>query len=356
MFNIASASLTFSLVFVSFFIQSQEVATTPTLLQLEDQLKGRPDDTELRQKLAQIYFNNRNFAGVIETLNPYTERINIESHLLLAGAYSEIKKFDEEVRVLKMVTEKDPKNYQVHYIVGSAYSKLSDATEDPFKKKEIQNQSIQALREAINLNRKYQPPYDLLLNTFISNKANYEARTLLIDMIKLFGNRPPYLNDLCRLLSIDGYLQQAIEDCKKAIVASKNFPDNYIYLAQAYFDRDDEKQSEKILIVAAKRFPKSEPVQWTAGEFYNKKKNFPVANRYFKAAVTADPKSVRANVSHANTLLETGRHDEALPFYVTACKIDPNTKTDLATAAAKLRINKKEALAKQFIRARFSCP
>lgn len=309
----------------------------------------------VREQKAQKLFEEKKFDDVIATLNPFTEQLSVSSYLLLSGSYSEKKLYADEVRVLKMLAEKDPENHEVHYILANAYQKLATQTEDPFRKKEIENSCIQSLRDSIRLNKKYQPAYDLLLNIFISEKNHYEARTLLGDMIKLFGNRPPYLNDLCRLLSLDGYLQQAIDDCRRAIISSKNYPDNYIYLAQAYFDKGDEKESEKILIAAAKRFPQSEPVQWAASEFYQKKKNYPVANRYLQVAVKADPKSVRSNVGYANTLLEIGKPEEALPYYLTACQLDPNTKSDLATAAAKLRIAKKEALAKKFLSTKLSC-
>lgn len=313
------------------------------------------NEDRAREQKAQKLFEEKKFDEVIVTLNPYTEQLSVSSYLLLSGSYSEKKLYAEEVRVLKMVAEKDPDNHEVHYILASAYYKLSNSTEDTFRKKEIENSCIQSLRDSIRLNKKYQPPYNLLINIFVANKNHYEARTLLGDMIKLFGNRPPYMNDLCRLLSLDGYLQQAIDDCRRAIIASKNYPDNYIYLAQAYFDKGDEKQSEKILITAAKRFPNSEPVQWAAAEFYQKKKNYSVANKYLGAAIKADPKSVRSNVGYANTLLEVGKPEEALPYFASACQLDPNTKSAIATAAAKLRIAKKESLAKKFLSTKLNC-
>lgn len=331
------------------------VAQTPSMAKLQIQLNKNPDNMTVRSQLAEQYYQKKNFNKVIELLNPYSEQIPIPSYLVLAGAYSELNKHDQEVRVLNIVVNKDKDNHQSHYILGNAYVQWEKQTEDLSRKKEIRTKAISSLRQSISLNKKFKPSYDLLLNLFIANGENYEARTLLNDMIQQFGKRPGFLNDKCRLLTLDGYLNQAVEECKKAILASKKYPDNYVYLAQAYFDKGEEKRSERMLKIAAKRFPKSEPAQWAAGEFYQKKKNYPVSNRYFGAAVKADPSSLRAHRSYATTLMEVDQPEKALKHFIAACKKNPNVRSDIATAAAKLRLKKNYSLSKKFMSAKYKC-
>ncbi len=343
-------------ILISFFcIGLPSVAQQTSISQLEKQLQKKPDNLKVRSQLAELFYQEKNFTKVVELLNPYSEQIPISSYLILAGAYSELNQHDQEVRILKAVVDKDKKNYQSHYILGNAYIQWAKQTEDLSRKKDIRTKAIGSLRQSIELNKKFKPSYDLLLNMFIDNTENYEARTLLNDMIQQFGKRPTFLNDKCRLLTLDGYLNQAIDECKRAIMVSKKYPDNYVYLAQAYFDKGEEKQSERMLKIAAKRFPQSEAAQWAAGEFYQKKKNFPVSNRYFGAAVKADPTSLRANRSYATTLMEVGQPEKALKYFIDACKDDPNIRSDIATAAAKLRLAKRYSLSKKFMSAKYKC-
>lgn len=330
-------------------------AKAQSVQQLQQQLNKSPDDLNTRSQLAELYYQNKNHLKVIELLNPYSEQIPTHSYLILAGAYSELKKHDQEVRILEIVVEKDKKNHQSHYILGNAYIQMARQTEDLSRRKEVRTKAINSLRKSISLNKKFKPSYDLLLNLFIENGENYEARTLLNDMIEQFGKRPQFLNDKCRLLTLDGYLNQAVEECQNAIMISKQYPDNYVYLAQAYFDKGEEKRSERMLKIAAKKFPNSEPAQWAAGEFYQKKKNFPVSNRYFGAAAQADPSSLRANRSYATTLMEVDQPEKALKYFIDACKKDPNVRSDIATAAAKLRLKKKYGLSKKFMAAKYKC-
>src|SRR6185312_243873 len=132
---------------------------------------------------------------------------------------------------------------------------------------------------------KYKPAFDLLLNTLLVIKADNEARELLMDGIKKFGERAEFYRDLCRLDSTDGFLVQALANCRRAIKLAPGFPDSYVYLVQSLYDQKELEHADKDIVSAARRFPNSEFVPWAAGMLFLKKKTFAVAARYFQAAV-----------------------------------------------------------------------
>ncbi len=319
-------------------------ASTPSPAQLEALLERQPENIRAREALARVHEENQDFKKVIELLNPYSERISLESQLILAGAYGQLKNYDNQVRILRLVVSADSQNHLAHFILGDALLA---------QKKE--GEAIKSFREAISLNPKFKPAYDSLLNIFIANDNRYEARLVLDDIMQQFGQRPEVLNDLCRLYAIDGFLSQAIDFCQIGITRSPNFPDNYIYLAQAHTDRDDPQEGERILIAAAKRFPNSELAQWAAGDFFFHRKNFTVASRYFRAALSADQDSGRSHLGLAKSLVEMAQAEEAFRHFRRACELNSAHVSDIQSVARGLRARGESALAQRYTGLLSSC-
>lgn len=317
---------------------------TDSIPQLEAQLKSNPEQLKVREKLARAYLNADQYDKVISTLTAYTEQISIPTHFDLASAYRGKNDSLNEVRVLKSIAARDATIFEAHYNLALAQMKLNNEAE-----------AIEALRLAIGINPGFKPAHETLLKIFIKADNRYEARETLQDMIKRFGKRPELINDLCRLLSIDGFNKQATTECQQAILTSPSYPDNYIYLAQSLKDSEQEGESEKTLLHAARKFPKSEFVQWATGQLYFRKQNYPVAKKYFAAATAADPKSSRALHGLAESGIELGEFESALDQYERACKIDPNLKEAMLTAGSKLRHKKEEVWGKKFSSKSYLC-
>jgi len=312
--------------------------------QLEAQLKSNPEQIKVREKLARAYLSANQFDKVISALTAYTEQISIPARFDLASAYRGKNDSLNEVRALKNISERDPTIFEAHYNIALAQMKLNNEAD-----------AIEELRLAIGINPGFKPAHETLLKIFIKADNRYEARETLQDMIKRFGKRPELMNDLCRLLSIDGFNKQATAECQQAILTSPAYPDNYIYLAQSLKDAEQEGESEKTLLHAARKFPKSEFVQWATGQLYFRKQNFPVAKKYFTAANAADPKSARALQGLAESGIELGEYESALDQYERACKIDPYLKEAMLTAGSKLRHKKEENWGKKFSSKSYLC-
>ena len=148
---------------------------------LEKKIQEDPDNIAARVKLAEVRLNEGQYAKAAELLNSYTDQLNSAGFRALAFAYSSLKKYDDEVRVLSIIAKKEEDNHEWHMLLGQAYIKQAAAfiNSDQEKNQRLLTQGIQQLRQTLKLQPKYKPAFDLLLKTFIAQKANNEARELL---------------------------------------------------------------------------------------------------------------------------------------------------------------------------------
>lgn len=314
---------------------------------LEASLQKKPSDMRTRLQLATLYSNENRTDRVIELLNPYTDQLTSNGFLLLAASYNSKGDHANEVRVLNLISNRDEENYQWHMLLAQAYVKQSATKVTEEERTKIITAAVQRYRRVLQLRPKYQLAFNELLKIFFEQRSNNEARELLTEGITIFGKRPELYRELCRLDSQDGFLVQAVSNCTDSIKLSPDFPDHYVYLIQALHDQKEDQRAEREIVRAAKKFPKSEFVQWAAGTVYLRKKNFPVSARYFDAAVNAKPDSIRAHFGLAQALFESGQEAASLEHYIKACKGDASSVDAFYAATGKLK-QRSHALAPKF--------
>jgi tetratricopeptide (TPR) repeat protein len=335
------------------FISCTAAAQTPS--DMETDLKAHPTHLSTRIQLANIYLRQQQFEKVIALLNSYTDQLTSEGFLALAEAYSSMKNYVDEVRVLNVLVTKEEDHFQWEMLLGQAYIKESSVTKDEEARGKMDTFAITHLRKAFKLNPKYKPIYDVLLNTLLRQKVHNEARELLIESVGRFGERPETFRELCRLDSLDGFLDSALKNCRQAIQAAPNYPDNYVYLVQTLYDEKEDQKAEKDIVGAARKFPSSEFVQWAAGVLFFKKKNYPVAARYFEAAVKADPTAKRSQFGLAQSLFESGDEKGSYDHFVKACDSDPVAVEVFLAAGGRLKQKGNSALGEKFVHSAYNC-
>lgn len=282
---------------------------------------------EKREEAARQAFRTRKYERVIELLLGHAVEIGKPSRLMLAESLHKQKRFEDEVRVLELNLKDDAEDYLTLARMGQAYVELKKNDE-----------AIQSFRQAIKKNRKYLPAYEDLLYLFETTNNLYEARLVLKDMAATFGSRKEYRNKMCRIDTLDGYVDNGIKVCLEAIYNDPEYPDSYVYLANNYRDAGKQTKAQQAYTDAAKRFPKSELVQSAAGRFFVERENFHAAYKYFRQATKADPKSVRALVGQAQSALEIGEYKNSLDSFIAACALDKSIATDFRQAATQLRV------------------
>lgn len=339
-----------------FFFASSLFAQT--VANWEADLKQHPDHMSIRLQLANTYLGEKRYDHVISLLNPYTDQLTDQGFLALANAYSSKKDYANEVRALNLLAQKHDDNYQWHMLLGQAYLKQAstqNTTTQLDKKKELNTQAIQQFRRTLKLAPKYKPAYNILLTTLLATKMHNEAREVISEGINKWGERPELFSELCRLDSNDGFLDQAVKNCRKAMKLAPNYPDNYVFLVQALSYENEDQQAENDIVSAARHFPKSEFVQWAAGTIFLKKKNYAVSGRYFSAALAADSHSGRAQFGLAQSLFESGDEKGSFEHFMKACAADPTTVETFLEAGGRLKQKGNYQLGEKFVNSANTC-
>lgn len=281
---------------------------------------------------------------IVELLNPYADELPLRYQLLLARSFRQLKRYTDEIRILKKVLAKQGHKEEIHYQLGLAYFNNEQLTE-----------ATTCFREAIKLNKKFRLAYEGLLAIFQKTKNNYESRTILREMEKSFGKDATIYSHLCRLDSMDGYLDSAITVCRQAIQTDRQIPENYIYLSQSLRDKNDELKAGKTLLLAAKQFPQSEFVQWSTGEYYWQQKNYAAAQKYYIQAISADASSSRALLGLALCQFELHQYEQALQSFKQSCQLNESVSDKIREASGKLRQQKEKEWSRLYSQQVYQC-
>ncbi|MAV92150.1 MAG: hypothetical protein CL676_12080 [Bdellovibrionaceae bacterium] len=300
------------------------------------------------EKLAEEQFANAQYREAIDTLSKDAERLTEKGYLILAASYSEIQEYDNELRILGILSSKDSGNYQWKMLIGQSHLKKSRFSKIEKVKKDEETKAIQSFRETLQSNPKFKPAYDQLLEIFLQREESHEARTLLASAIQQFGPRAQWLNKLCELQANDGFLGPAETTCRRAIQISPNFPDNYVFLSQSLMDQKEEGKAQKVAMYSGKRFPSSEFAQWGAGQVFLLIKNFEAAIKYFGNAIHVNSESMRAHLGEAEALFQSGEQSRALGHFKKACDLGARNSEKLHVRAAELRIKGDEDLGNKY--------
>lgn len=289
------------------------------------------------EEMARTAFKNGEHGKVIELLLDNNNVISKPSRLMLADSLHEKKRYEDEIRVLDSVLKENPDDFLVLTKIANAYLNANKSDE-----------AILSFRAAIKKNPKYLPAYENLLFLFESSDNYYESRLVLKDMMRKFGNRSEYMHKLCRIDSLDGYLESSSKACLDAIFRDPSYPDSYIYLANNYRDTGEKVKALKAYTDAAKRFQQSEFVQSAAGRYFAEMKDFHAAYRYFSKAIKINPQSLRAHLGLAKSALEIKKYRTSLEAYIKACKMDRTVVVEFRHAASQLRVQQNYKWASDF--------
>ena len=284
------------------------------------------DDVRAALEKADLLEKAKDFDGVIKVLKPLMDQLPRKGLLQIARSYKATKDIPSEITALQLVTAKNPKDYV-------AQTQLGDAL---FRGKRYAEAGT-AFNEAKTLNNRYRPAYDGLWSLLEVSDSKYEARTLVLDMVKIFGPDAKTAAALCRMYSTEDFLEKSAETCKTAIELDPKKPENYVYLAKTLRDQEQKDQSVKVIVDAAKIFSTSEEVQSLAGELKFADKDFSEAYRYYKQATTANPKSVPAQIGFANSAFEIQKLEESMAAYKAACRLDRKSGRDFRASFLKLK-------------------
>lgn len=298
---------------------------------LKKELKKRPNNKALNLKVGKAY----NLILQPDKALPYLKKSldydRPASYLELAKSYRLKKQYLDEIRILNLLIPKTNNFSQPIYLLGKALFNIGKHEE-----------AISKYRQSIQISPRFEKPYWGMLEIYNSKKNYYESRIILLDMVKIFGDKSKYHTQLCKLYSIDSFFENSIKYCKQAIVLNSKIPDNHVYLGQTYKYLKEAKRAERTLTRAARSFRKSELAQQAAGELMEETENYEKAIKYFRHCKKINKENLRCQLGLGRVAFYLGKYKESNQAYYNACIIDRKSiVAEYKKQASLLRMDKK---------------
>lgn len=312
---------------------------------LKSQIKQEPENIELKKKLGRIYFKEKKYSDCENILISHSDDLSITYLLILSQCFHEQKKYNEEIKILQKLKPEKNKNFRILLRIALSYSQNKNYID-----------SIKYYRLAIETNKNHLPSYFKLLKVFNKTKNYYEQRLLLKEMIVIFGEKFDFLSQLCKVFSIEGFSNNTILYCQKAIDKNqKKSADSYVYLAKAYADLNQHDKEIYFLKIASEKHKDSEIVLSATGNYYLKNKDYHNALRYFKKALKLNKDSDQNQLGHAISNFEIGNIDAAFLSYKKACKLNKDNYFYFRKATSKLQQKRDYDRHRKYLRATNRC-
>lgn len=290
------------------------------------ELARDPKNSEARARLAAVLERKKDYDGMIQLLAEHKDKIGRGGLLLLARAYGKVSRGGDEVATLELANARYPKDASLQTELAIALARAGRHDE-----------SIAAFYKIKEAHPKHVPAYDGLLKELVTAQSRQEARDLLSDMIKRFGMKPRWASESCSLYTADAFHTKAVEMCRRARTLDAGNPMNAVNLAATYREQGEAEKARKILVEAAKRIKRSEPVQTALGDYFVEKKNYVDALRWYRAGAQNDAKSYRAQLGYAQAALELQKLEEAMTAFSAACRIDRQAIREFQSALGRIR-------------------
>ena len=301
------------------------------------------------QKAAQA----KNWPKVVEILGPHLDKLKRDQIFMLALAHSETGNHLTAIKTYEAALALNAKDVTAKRGIGIEYTKM-----------EKDKEAMTAFREALAINKRYEPAYLEIAKIYErrtyknkgreSKDTTYELRLLFQDLIdpQVGGHRKPvYISKLCELSTLGGhYLKKggSLEYCEEGIRVDPKEPKNYVYLAMTYKETGNAEKALENFKKAADSFARSEFAQLSLASYYQEQKNFVQSYKYFKRAHQANETSLPALQGLAVSCLEIQKPDEAYAALQAACKIDKKITPIVRKATAMMHQQKNTAWTNKF--------
>ncbi len=253
---------------------------------------------------------------------PKTITIKPREVVATANGQIEAGKYDEAIKTLDGLLDKQPDNAVALYNRGYAHQKLGNW-------KEAESDYLTALEN---------DPEDvktaLNLGAVMREQGNdKEAIALYEQMLEYDEFNPDLLNNLAVLYREEKQFDKAEAAIRKLLSRDKNNVDAYKNLALVYYDQEKFKLSQTILENArrmSEEQKRTDPdIYVNLGMIYLGRKENGRAMAAFKKALELDPKHMEANYNIGSLALSHRDYDLAAKSYETVFEATP-TNADVA--------------------------
>jgi Tfp pilus assembly protein PilF len=294
---------------------------------LNNELNKSPSNLKVKIKLAELYFQSKQYGDVVRLLKGDSEQLPRSSLITLAKSYGETQDQPNQGRILEHLVTMNQNDFEAFTLLGEYFITIKQ-----------DDDAIRNLRQALNIRPNYKTALENLLLIYQKKNNNFEMRLIYQDLIKHYGNNPEYISKLCKIHTLDGFYDTAKKYCRNGIKSDSKNPENYLYLAYIEQSLGNASTSNKILRAALQKFPESDIVLASYGAILIRQKNYAGAEKYFLLATKLNADYFDSQIGLANSSFESKDYDIALTAYKNACKLEPHkTARELKRASNFVR-------------------
>ncbi len=293
------------------------------VLTLTQNIQKNPQNIRARLFLSHHYFSKKQWAKVIETLRPVTEKIKGINLIELGTSYLELKRLHEAETVASMILGEEKVPLENYAFSIRVFDTILSDPEISIQKIEIKNKLFNTLKAAQGAYPKEIAVYDLWLEQLEKHVEHYSADGLRVieDLKKNEVTLPPvYYSHICRYNYLADFTKEASITCQQALVMDSKNPSNLIYLGKTQIMTGDEENGKRTLASVGEKFADSEVALWETGNSYYESKNLGAAFKYYKKAADHPQAQPRNFLSLAKTAFELKKYQISLKAFIEHCR------------------------------------
>jgi tetratricopeptide (TPR) repeat protein len=273
---------------------------------------------EAYHRLGRVYSAQANYnASVLALESSVTARPNSPAALVdLSIAYFYTRQYRKAIEPLQRAISGDRKNSAAHHMLGKTHFMLGE-----FDKAALE------LEETLRLTPgDYDAEYTSGL-TFLKRRQVNQAKRLFEGMVVRLGNRPELRVLIGRAYRETGFLQESIEEFKKAIELNPRFPRVHYYLGLTYLYKDgaarltDAAEEFKIELAAN---PNEFFANYYLGILYVLERKWEDAIQLLEKASAMQPKNPDPYFHLGQAYQGAGRHEQAIDVLEKSILLNPS--------------------------------
>ncbi len=236
------------------------------------------------------------------------EHLDEADLITLTKAHYLNKDYFEATKAANLALAKNDANFEALTYLGLCQLR---------KKKD--REAKEFFRRASEINPVYLPAVNGLVEIYEKNSNFYELRLIYQDLMKHVGEKAEYLTKLCDIDTKDAISEGAQQNCRKAITADPNVPENYSNLGLVYHNIHETAKAKDQLRLAADKFPKSETNQFNYARFLEEQKNYVEAFKYFGRCVKINDYIENCWVGYTSSSFQIQKFSETMVGLKKSC-------------------------------------
>lgn len=276
-------------------------------------------------------FHEEAYAEMVQKYGAGFREMDVKDLILMSTAYGRMNEQEEQIKVLEQILKVKPKYFKVHYQIAEiskdiAYKKIKSGKLYPEYEENL-NKMIDNYKTAKTLEPRNILPYRGLMAVIKDQENVNEGIALSKEMLKVFGNTPETLMNLCYWNSKFGLVDQTRRSCQNAASVNPDSAEPLVYIARTYEDSGQKEKYEEMILNLLKRFPNDPEVVQRAGIIHYQNKDYYHAEKVLKR--NNDPERELSLIYLGQSYFQNEKYDDALSLLSSSCNDLEDHKKDL---------------------------